>query len=94
MARHVVTISTAGAISRPGEASSAALEAAIAVLVADADTPTEAHVTDANDALTAYLAANAAEIAGQVTISYDTTATQNQIKEGARALLRQIEGIA
>ena len=94
MAKNIVNISSAGAITRTAEASSTALVDAMAVLVADAETPTEEHVTDADEALTAFLAANAAEVAGQVTIAYDTTLTQNQIKDGVRAILKQIEGIS
>ena len=94
MAKHIVNISSAGAVNRPGVAASTDLEAAMAVLVADGAAPTEAHVTDADAALTAYLAVQTAETAGQLTVVYDTTMTLNQVKAALKVALLQIEGIS
>jgi len=94
MAKHIVNISSAGVINRPGEPSSTALVAAMAVLQADGASPTEAHVDTADAALTTYLAAQTAETAGQLTVVYDTTMTLNQVKVALKAALLQIEGIS
>ncbi len=94
MAKNVVAVSSVNAVTRSSVASSADLEAAMAVLVADGALPTQAHVTTADAALTAFLAANTAEHTGQLVISYDTTLTQNQIHEAVRLALKQIEGIS
>lgn len=65
----------------------AALDAAVAVLVADAAAPTQAHVTTANTALTAFKAPH-------VVLTYDTTAvtSMNQLKRAVAALLTRAEG--
>jgi hypothetical protein len=58
--------------------------AAIAVLVADGATPTEAHVTTLNDAWTAYLAAlatySASSASGNMVLSIDTAVVTTKRK--------------
>lgn len=93
MANTIVAYSSTAQVSRSGgNPDATALSAAMAVLVADAASPTQAHVTTANNALTAYLAAATTAQAGSVLISYDPTLTKNQIKSALAALMQQIEG--
>lgn len=63
-----------------------ALAAAMAVLVADAASPTQAHVTTANAALPT--------VQGDLQVSFDTTAitTINQLKRACDALLQAARG--
>lgn len=63
-----------------------ALAAAMAVLVADAASPTQAHVTTANAALPA--------VTGDLQVSYDTSkiTTTNQLKRACDALLHAARG--
>lgn len=63
-----------------------ALAAAVAVLVADGATPTQAHVTTANAALPA--------VQGDLNVSYDTAkiTTVNQLKRACDALLQAARG--
>lgn len=81
-----------------GKPSTAALDAAMATLVADGASPTQAHVTAANSALTAfetaltaYYTASAANFGANVTLLIDSTAVTkiNQLKSAVAALLRQ-----
>lgn len=95
-------ISTSGGVSDPVPATTypttyAALSAAIAVLVADGASPTQAHVTTANDALTAFaadLAAGTPSANRDVIISYDaaTVVTKTALREAVRSALQVIEG--
>lgn len=63
-----------------------ALAAAMAVLVADAASPTQAHVTTANAALPT--------VQGDLQVSYDNTkiTTVNQLKRACDALLQAARG--
>lgn len=93
MAQKIVAVSSAGAVSRsPDFPASTDVAAAVAVLVADAASPTEAHVTDLNDAWTPFLASETLSRAGQLSISYDSTMTLNQIKASVKEALVMIEG--
>lgn len=69
----------------------AALVAAIGVLVADGATPTQAHVTTASAALTAYQASQAL---GGVSLTFDTTkvTTLTQLRRLVAGLLQQAAG--
>lgn len=78
-------------------ADSTALAAAMAVLVADGASPTQAHVTTANNALTTYLAAVVtyqtavqASVAGNLVLIVDTAVltTSNKIKGAVKAALQ------
>lgn len=73
-------------VSDTGSDGGTALAAAIAVLVADAEAPTEAHVTTANAAHTVF-------ITPHVVVTYDTTAvtTMNQLKRALDAVLRRAQ---
>lgn len=75
----------------------AALAAAIAVLVADGASPTQAHVTTANNALTAFAAdlASGVPVAHRdVVISFDasTVVTKTALREAVRSILQAVEG--
>lgn len=69
-----------------GNDGGAALAAAVAVLVADGASPTQAHVTTTNAALPT--------IQGDLCVSYDTAkiTTVNQLKKACDALLQAARG--
>lgn len=73
-------------LANSGTDGGTALADAIAVLVADGATPTQAHVTTANAALTAFNTPH-------VVVTYDTTAVTNlnQLKRAFDAALRQAQ---
>lgn len=72
--------------------------AAVAVLVADGASPTQAHVTTLNTAwgplATAVAAANTASTAANVVLDIDTSVvtTKNGVKAAMRDLLRTLDG--
>lgn len=70
----------------------AALSAAIATLVADAATPTQAHVTAANTALTNYNAALARKSDLVLDFNAATVTTVTQLRRLADQTLRQALG--
>ena len=69
---------------------STALAAAMAVLVADGAAPTQAHVTTANNALTAYLAAVSSNTGANLVLIVDTAVltTSNKISSAVKAALQ------
>lgn len=71
----------------------AALSTAIGVLVADGASPTQAHVTTANNALT-LVNADLPAVQGDLQVSFDTTAitTINQLKRACDELLQAARG--
>lgn len=81
---------------------STALAAAMAVLVADGASPTQAHVTTADAALTTFLAAQTvytaavqASVAGNLVLLIDTAVltTSNAIRACIRAALQQAKNL-
>jgi uncharacterized protein involved in propanediol utilization len=74
-----------------------AFEAALAVLVADAASPTQAHVTTANDAYTTFkadFAAGGGPATADVVLSFNATAvvTRTMLRRAIERLLQAIEG--
>lgn len=85
---YVVSAAPGGA-AKQGTTTAATLAAAIATAVADAASPTQAHVTAIDAAYTALVVDNA----GDVALTYDTTAvtTLNQLRRGVEAIMRQAQ---
>lgn len=88
---------TSDAVTSTAAVDTTAVAAAIAVLVADGATPTQAHVTTLNSAWTTLLAEiTAAKAAGtgDVVLSVDlsTITTGNQLRYALRTLLLQWQG--
>lgn len=103
MARIVITATedangnpSFGSASGASAPSSAAFEAALATLVADGATPTQAHVTAVNNAYTTYKAALTAYLASGVnadvvlSVNAANVTTKNQVLVAVRAMLSRI----
>lgn len=71
----------------------AALVAAMAVLVADAASPTQAHVTTADAALTAYLADAAPGVPANTDVVVSVDVANVVTRSALRAALRRVEQI-